>query len=62
MQPHRPRRDDQLQVVFVFVILYAGILSVLRPDPTPRQVGFRLGMVLVGIVGLLAVHAWKRRR
>lgn len=62
MKPPPPTRDDKLRFIFAFVVLYAAILFVVRPDPTPGQVAFRVGVMLVGLVGLGVVGRRKRRR
>ncbi|HEX2189919.1 MAG TPA: hypothetical protein VHG51_13525 [Longimicrobiaceae bacterium] len=60
MKPPPPSRADRLQFIFGFVAVYGVVLFLVRPDPTPAQVRLRLGMMLVGILGLAAV-GWRRR-
>ncbi|HEV2149606.1 MAG TPA: hypothetical protein VGR37_19555 [Longimicrobiaceae bacterium] len=61
MRPAPPPREDRLQFVFAFVMVYGAVLFLVRPDPTPAQVRLRLGMMLVGALGVAAV-GWRRRR
>ena len=61
MEPPPPTREDKLRFVLVFVVLYGVLLFLIRPHPTPGQVAFRAGMMLVGAAGL-AVLGWRKRR
>lgn len=61
MRP-RPNRDLQLQLIFVFLIVYAMILFATRPNPTTEQVALRVGVALVGLLGLGYVELRRRRR
>ena len=61
MKPPTPTRDDKLGFILVFVVVYGAVLFLVRPDPTPGQVAFRVGTVLVGFAGL-GVMRWRKRR
>ncbi|MEW5929444.1 MAG: hypothetical protein AB1941_18475 [Gemmatimonadota bacterium] len=61
MRPPPPTRDDKLRFILAFVVVYAAVLFVVRPDPTPGQVAFRVGTMLVGVAGL-GVMGWRKRR
>lgn len=61
MKPPPPTREDRLRFVLVFVVLYAALLFVVRPDPTPGQVAFRAGLMVVGAAGLAGL-GWRKRR
>lgn len=61
MRP-RPNRDLQLQLIFVFLIVYAMILFATRPNPTTGQVALRVGVAMVGLLGLGYVELRRRRR
>jgi hypothetical protein len=49
-------------LVFIFVIVYAALLFVVRPNPTAGQVVFRVGMMAVGVIGLVMLRLRGRRR
>lgn len=61
MKPPPPTREDKLRFVLVFVVLYTMLLFLIRPDPTPGQVAFRAGLMVVGAAGL-GVLGWRRWR
>jgi hypothetical protein len=61
VKPPPPTREDRLRFVLVFVVLYGVLLFLIRPDPTPGQVAFRTGLMVLGAVGL-GVLAWRKRR
>ena len=52
-------RRLQLQIIFAFMAIYAGLLFVVRPDPTRGQVVFRLTMAAIGVVGFTVVSSRK---
>lgn len=58
MNPPRPSRHERLQVIFTFLVLFSGVMFLIRPDPTRAQILFRLAMMLAGVLGLL----WLNRR
>lgn len=60
--PTPAERDQRLQIVFTFMIIYAGLLFVVRRHPYPLQVAFRCAMVVAGLAGLVYVDQRKRRR
>jgi hypothetical protein len=61
MSRPRPSRHERLQVVFTFLVLFSGVMFLLRPDPTRAQVVFRLAVMLAGVIGLLWLNTRGRR-
>jgi len=56
-----PNREPQIAFVLVFVIVYAALLFVVRPNPTGGQVVFRVGMRAAGVIGLIVLRRRRRR-
>ena len=54
-------RRLQLQIIFAFMVVYAALLFVVRPDPTRGQVVLRLTMAAIGLLGF-GVASSRRRR
>lgn len=60
MNRPRPSRHERLQVIFTFLVLFSGVMFLIRPDPTRAQILFRLAMMLGGVIGLLWLNTRKR--
>jgi hypothetical protein len=60
VEPAPPTREDKLRFIFAFVIVYAGVLFLVRPHPTEGQVHFRVLLVLIGASGLVALYLRSR--
>jgi hypothetical protein len=61
--PVKPGHGDlRLQIVFVFLIVYAGLLFIVRPHPTVGQVIFRASVAGIGLLGLGWVENRRRSR
>lgn len=55
MKRNRIDRRLQLQIVFAFTAIFAGLLFVTRPPPTTGQLVFRLAVAAAGLAGFLVV-------
>ena len=51
-------RRERLQVIFTFLVLFGGVLFLVRPDPARAQIVFRLAVMTAGVIGLV----WLRGR
>jgi hypothetical protein len=60
--PAPAERDRRLQIVFAFMIIYAGLLFAVRPQPNALQVAFRCAMIVIGVGGFIYVERRKRHR
>jgi drug/metabolite transporter (DMT)-like permease len=56
-----PGRRERLQVVFTFLVIFGGVMFVVRPDPTRAQTIFRVSLVVVGLIGLAWVSRGSQR-
>ena len=54
------QRDLRRQILFAFMVIYAALLFVIRPDATTAQVVFRIVMIVVGVVGVIYIQYQKR--
>ena len=56
------QRDLRRQILFAFMVVYAVLLFVIRPDATTPQVVFRVVMMVIGVIGVILVELRKRAR
>lgn len=56
------QRDLQLQIIFAFLVAWAVLLFVSRPEPSTFQLLFRAAVGATGVAGLLYVSRRKQRR
>jgi len=66
MNGREPRRKmsrlERAEWFFTFLAFFAGFFYLTRPARTDAQLYFRLGSVVVGVVGWMTVQVLKRRR
>lgn len=58
--PHSPM-SEQVSFVFWFMIVFAGFLLASRPANNTAQLIFRIGLLAVGVVGLIALKLMRKR-
>jgi len=51
---------DRLRIIFTFLIVFGGVLFLVRPDPNTAQTIFRVAMVAVGLIGLAVLQSRER--
>jgi hypothetical protein len=56
------QRDLRRQILFAFMVVYAVLLFLIRPDATTAQVVFRVVMMVIGVIGVIYVELRKRAR
>lgn len=56
-----PDRRARLQVIFLFLVFFGGVMFLVSPDPNRAQTVFRLAIVLTGVAGLVWLNARGRR-
>jgi protein-S-isoprenylcysteine O-methyltransferase Ste14 len=60
-----PRKTSALpdpQFICVFLIGFTGFLFLSRPTTTTAQLAFRLALMLIGIIGLIAIWIVRKKR
>jgi hypothetical protein len=59
---NRPPVDRRLQrqIIFAFMVVFAVLPFLLRPDATRGQVIFRVSMMVIGIVGFIVASRGPR--
>ena len=50
-------RRDTLRFVFAFLVVFGGMLFLVKPDPNAAQTGFRVSLVAVGLIGLAVLQS-----
>ncbi len=58
----KPTRLERAEWFFLFLVFFAGFFYLSRPARTDAQLYFRLGSIVVGVVGWLVVQVLKRRK